>query len=159
MRRKERQVTSLPKIEQIIKSCPVCRIAVNSPAAPYIVPLSFGYRLSADGKLTLYFHCAGEGRKNSLLTENPAVGFEMDHMLRITGRELLACTYTCLYESVVGTGTAEFLTDPSSKRDALLAIMEHQTGQTGFALSRRAVEQTTVFRVVSSDFTAKQNTG
>lgn len=157
MRRNERQVTSLPQIKEIIKNCRVCRIAVNDGPAPYIVPMSFGYKLRADGELTLYFHCAGAGKKNTLLKENLSVGFEMDRMLHITGRDKLACSYTCLYESIVGTGTAAFLTSPDSKRDALLAIMEHQTGQSGFALDSRAADKTAVFCIISRNFTAKQN--
>lgn len=159
MRRKQRQVTDLSEIEEIIKNCPVCRIALNSGGAPYIVPLSFGYRLKSSGQLSLYFHCAGDGRKNLLLKENPLVGFEMDRMLRVTGKEQLACTYTCRYESVIGTGTAEFITEPQDKQDALCAIMEHQTMQAGFVFDSHVLERTSVFRVVSTDFTAKQNKG
>jgi len=37
---------------------------------PYIVPMNFGYEM-ADGALSLYFHCANEGRKINIIKKNP----------------------------------------------------------------------------------------
>ena len=61
MRRAERQVTDLAAIQEIVKACNVCRLAMQDEEGLYIVPLSPGAKWEGE-KLTLYFHCAGEGR-------------------------------------------------------------------------------------------------
>jgi nitroimidazol reductase NimA-like FMN-containing flavoprotein (pyridoxamine 5'-phosphate oxidase superfamily) len=66
MRRKDREVTDMNEIIEIIKKCDVCRLAFFDKEYPYIVPLNFGY--SYDGaKLELYFHGANAGKKLELL--------------------------------------------------------------------------------------------
>lgn len=158
MKRNERAVTDRAAIADIIKGCPVCRIALSDEPAPYIVPMSFGHTLDGD-TLTLYFHCAREGKKIDLIKKNPTVGFEMDQLIKVTGKHDIACTYSCAYESVIGTGAVSFITGHDEKREALLAILEQLTGRRIFAFNDAMIEKTTVFRVVSKDFTAKRSHG
>ena len=47
MRRKDREVTDLQEIEEIIKGCKVCHLAMADAGQPYIVPLNFGYQLES----------------------------------------------------------------------------------------------------------------
>ena len=77
MRRKEREVTDIKEIREVLDSCKVCRLGIADEGGAYIVPLNYGYRLE-DGVLTLYFHGAKEGKKLDLIRKNPEVGFEMD---------------------------------------------------------------------------------
>lgn len=158
MKRNERAVTDRAAIVDIIKGCPVCRIALSDEPAPYIVPMSFGHTLDGN-TLTLYFHCAQEGKKIDLIKKNPTVGFEMDQLIKVTGKHDIACTYSCAYESVIGTGAVSFITGHDEKREALLAILEQLTGRRIFAFNDAMIEKTTVFRVVSKDFTAKRSHG
>lgn len=158
MKRNERAVTDRAAIEDIIKGCPVCRLALSDEPAPYIVPMSFGHTLEGD-TLTLYFHCAQDGKKTDLIKKNPTVGFEMDQLIKVIGKHDIACTYTCAYESVIGTGTVSFITGHDEKREALLAILEQLTGRRIFAFNDAMIEKTTVFRVISKDFTVKRSHG
>ena len=59
MRRKEREVTDIKEIREVLDSCKVCRLGIADEGGAYIVPLNYGYRLE-DGVLTLYFHGAKE---------------------------------------------------------------------------------------------------
>lgn len=122
MRRKDREVTDMGEIEQIIDKCDVCRIAFSDNTIPYIVPMNFGYQLSGEG-LILYFHCAIEGKKLDIMNKNANVCFEMDcsHKL-VTGN--LACDYTMGYESVIGNGQICYITDHKEKIDAFKFIMK-----------------------------------
>ena len=54
MRRKNREVTNLSEIIEIMKNCDVCRLALNDDGFPYILPLNFGMAVNGD-KITLYF--------------------------------------------------------------------------------------------------------
>ena len=76
MRRKEREVIDYAEIEEIIRSAG-CAGLILGGMYPYIVPMNFGYE-NVNGRRTLFFHCAGEGRKLDLLRRNPDVAFEMD---------------------------------------------------------------------------------
>jgi len=43
LRRKDREVTEIKELIQIIDQCKVCRIAIQDSAGLYIVPMNFGY--------------------------------------------------------------------------------------------------------------------
>lgn len=48
MRRKDREVTDLSEIIEIMKNCDVCRLALNDDGFPYILPLNFGMAVNGD---------------------------------------------------------------------------------------------------------------
>ena len=77
MRRKDREVTDLSEIIEIMKNCDVCRLALNDDGFPYILPLNFGMAVNGD-KITLYFHSALEGYKVGLIQKDNRASFEMD---------------------------------------------------------------------------------
>lgn len=107
MRRKDREITDICAILELVSECKVCRLAMTDGGVPYIVPLNYGYEY-ADGALTFYFHSAKEGRKLEILKKNPAVCLELD------GRGELVeaanpCAYGYTFASVIGTGNVEFI--------------------------------------------------
>ena len=76
MRRKEREVTDLTRIREILEECEVCHLGLVEDGKAYVVPLNFGYTLE-DGKLSLYFHSAASGRKVEILRKNPMAAFRL----------------------------------------------------------------------------------
>jgi len=44
MRRKEKEITDLKSIEEIITRSKVCCLGLSLNDIPYVVPLSFGYK-------------------------------------------------------------------------------------------------------------------
>ena len=102
MRRKDREVTDLSEIIEIMKNCDVCRLALNDDGFPYILPLNFGMAVNED-KITLYFHSALEGYKVGLIQKDNRASFEMDckHELQYF-EDKGYCTMA--YESVIGRG-------------------------------------------------------
>lgn len=153
MRRAERQIMG-EGIQAIIDECPVARIAMIDGDTPYIVPMNFGYFMQAD-QLTLYFHCANEGRKIDILRKNGRVCFEMD-----CGHRLIegpaACSYSFAFSSVIGEGEISFVTSTPEKFTAMEMIMLHQTRRAGFAIPEDAIARVTILKLVSNSFTAKQ---
>ena len=150
MRRKEREVTDRAKIIGIIESCDVCRLGLVDDFGAYIVPMNFGF--DDDGGLTLYFHCAGEGKKLDLLRKNPRASFEMDskHEL-VEGAK--ACAYSYLYSSVMGRGLVRFL-EGDEKLRALGQIMAHY-GAPNRDFDPRALERVTVLALEVTELSAK----
>ena len=154
MRRKDKQVTGINEIKEIIKSCKTCHLAMIDEGIPYIVPLSFGYELS-EKTLTLYFHSAAEGRKIDILNQNNNVCFEMC----IEGEPIYAAQTPCesgyYYASIIGNGNVEFIEDEKEKCDALTRLMRHQAN-VDEAFSPEQTAGVSVFKVVSDDFTGKR---
>ena len=56
MRRKDREITDLERIDEIIRACDCCRLGFQDGEGVYIVPVNFGFAWE-DGKRVLYFHC------------------------------------------------------------------------------------------------------
>jgi nitroimidazol reductase NimA-like FMN-containing flavoprotein (pyridoxamine 5'-phosphate oxidase superfamily) len=117
MRRKEKEITSLEEIEEIVKKAKVCRIGLVDGDEPYILPVCFGY----EGK-ALYFHSAPEGRKIDLIRRNNRACFEIDTDVEIVSGEK-PCGWTARYRSVIGTGRAVILEKNEEKRHGLGVIM------------------------------------
>lgn len=77
MRRKDREVTELETVKEIIRQCDVLRLGLADGDYPYIVPMNFGWE-EKEGRLYFYLHGAAEGRKAELLRQNGACSFQMD---------------------------------------------------------------------------------
>ena len=105
------QVVDRTKIEEILKSQNLCRIALCDGQEPYIVPMNYGYR---DG--ALYLHCAAAGRKVDIIDRNNLVCFEV---------EADVTPPPVRYKSVVGIGRAHILRDADAIDEALDILCSH----------------------------------
>ena len=153
MRRKDREITDRDEIISIIRKCDTCRLAIHDEPFPYIVPLNFGME-DKDGQLTLYFHSAQSGTKLDLLKKNNRVSFEMDcsHAI-ITYEERMSCTMG--YESVIGTGTVEFIEDEEEKNRALKILLSQYHAE-DYAYDTEMVRVTAVYCLKVGTMTAKR---
>jgi nitroimidazol reductase NimA-like FMN-containing flavoprotein (pyridoxamine 5'-phosphate oxidase superfamily) len=140
MHRNEREITDKKDIDDIIRRCRVCHLAMCDEGQPYVVPLNFGY----DGGF-LYFHAAPEGRKIDIIKRNNRVGFEFDILHDIVTAEQ-ACKWGAKYESVMGSGTAEIVDDLEAKKEALEWIMR-QYGNGTWAFPEKILQKTLILRV------------
>ena len=118
MRRKDREITDFDEMMKIIAKCDTCRVAMFDETYPYIVPLNFGTDV-VDNQLYLYFHGAKIGKKIDLMRSNKNVSFEMDceHNI-ILYDERMSCTMG--YESVIGYGEVEFLSEEEKMLDLVI---------------------------------------
>lgn len=154
MRRAEKEVKDLEQLEEILRDCNTVRIGTQDAEGMFIVPVNYGYDLT-EGQLTLYLHSAREGRKAAAFRRGGAVAFEMDcgHQLM---RAEQACSYSCAYRSIMGSGTIRELTALEEKRTALNAIMVHMTGRE-WKLPEEQVGRTAVFALRAAEWTGKSN--
>ena len=165
MRRKDREVKSFDEIIDILSRCKVLHLALISEGKPYSVPLNFGYVLEEDAgakKLTVYFHCAPEGKKLTAIKENPEVCFSAESLAEADGDKEKACTWTCYYESVIGFGKAEILTDSDERTKGLDAIMFHHgfnlpAGVKRIAYNAMELARTEVVKLDVAEITGKHH--
>lgn len=156
MRRKDREVTDIREIEGILLRCRTCRLAMVDDGAPYVVPLSFGYRFTAGGALELYFHSAPKGKKIDVLKKNNQVCFEIS----CEGEPVQAgtpCESGYYYSSVIGYGEAVFIEDKMEKCEALSRIVKRQTGEDAVFRGDQT-EAVSIYKIVSQKYTGKKKT-
>ena len=146
VRRADREITDRAEIEAILAKATVLRLGLWDGAEPYVVPLSYGY----DGSC-LYVHSAHEGRKIDILRRFPRVCFEVEGNVELVPAES-ACGYSVRYASVIGWGTAGFVTAPEDKAAGLNVILRQHGGQpaefapeqlAGVTILRIAIERLT----------------
>jgi len=154
MRRKDREVTDLGGIEEILLLCKTCHVAMVDNGSPYVVPLSYGYKILGGSVLELYFHSAHEGRKLDVLSRNNKVCFEMAYEGEPVYSET-PCNSGYYFASVMGFGEAVFIEDIGEKCDALSVMFKHQSGG-DVAFTPEQASGVCVFKIVSTDFTGKR---
>lgn len=155
MRRKDREVTDNERIAEIARQCDVCRIALSDIPAPYIVPLNFGFETDS-GKFVFYFHGAREGRKIDLIRKNGYAAFEADTKGELRGGDI-ACGYTYMYASIMGTGKIELVENRGEKKRALDCIMRRYTKKSGWEYDENALESVAVIKLTAEEISAKEH--
>lgn len=158
MRRKDREVTDLNQIFDIVSRCSVAHVGMTEHGKPYVVALNFGYERKGDS-LILYFHSAYEGRKMEILKENPSVYVQMNCVDEfISGSHENPCAFCWRYDSVMGAGMVEFLETPEEKAHALNCMIQH-LGKTEdcFQFPAENLKRTCVYRVCIDAPTGKHH--
>ncbi len=153
MRRDDREVCGIAEIFDILSRCDTIRLGMNGGEYPYVIPMTFGAEIAGD-RIVVYFHSAGAGRKWEILQRDPRVCVEADLYYQVERRE---GSVTAKYESVIGTGTAERLTEQKDKVAALRLMLEHYK-ESGFPVtSCTGLATVEVFRVPLPEITGKMN--
>lgn len=150
--RREREVTDINKILEILDKSKVLHLGLVDGDEAYVVPMNYGYTYEKE-KLTFYLHGARRGRKLDLIRANPKVFFEMECDLDPFEGEV-ACKYGLSYSSIMGRGKAEIVENPEEKMKALSVLMKTQTGK-DFEFNEKLVSVVAVIKIEVSEFTAK----
>lgn len=154
MRRADREVTDYQQIQSIIEQAKVVHIGMLDNDRPYVVPMQYGFVFS-DGTLTLYVHCAKEGRKLDILKKNPCVFIELETNVAIVSGGDIPCKYGSEYASVMGDGTAVIVEDVAEKIVGLQLMMKTQSGR-DFEITEQMATSVTVLRIDVPCVTAKR---
>ena len=155
MRRKDREVTDVAKIADIIDKCMCIRVGFNDDGEVYIVPMNYGYE-KKDDTYVFYFHGAREGRKYDVIQKNPEVGFEMDRNYALVEAKA-ACGHSALYQSIIGNGIVSMVTDLEEKKYGLSLLMEHNAGEREWSFDERMVNAVTVFKLEVTKISCKEH--
>ena len=157
MRRKDREITEINNILDIVSKTKILRLGLFDEGFPYVVPMHFGYELS-DGKLVFFMHSAKEGHKLDLIEKNPNVCIEMECDVKLISGGEVPCKYGSEYASVIGRGHAKLVEDEEEKIKGLKLLMKNQTGRC-FEIDGNMAESVEVIKVVISDLSAKARRG
>jgi nitroimidazol reductase NimA-like FMN-containing flavoprotein (pyridoxamine 5'-phosphate oxidase superfamily) len=152
MRRREKEIRDREVLDELLRSAPVCRVALapcKAPGYPYVVPLHF---VHAEGRI--YIHSAHAGKKISMLAENPRVCVEIDEFIELKSAEK-ACDYGSRFRSLVAFGTARIIEETEDKRRALQLLMEKYSGRS-FDFSEREIERVAIIEIRIEELSGKQ---
>jgi len=151
MRRKDREITDAHEIADIMRRCEVLYLAMNDAEVPYMLPVNFG--MEPDGS-ALYIHGAMEGQKYQVIAKDARASFTM---VCTNGLEFDEAAKECsmCYESVIGRGVLEEVTDLSEKLRALDLLIRHYRPE-GFDFNPQMANVTKVLRLSVQERTAKR---
>lgn len=153
MRRNDRKIHDADAVERLVATNRTVVVAIPGEehlAAPYPVPLSYGYR---DG--ILWIHSAREGRKVEAARRGEKVGFcviDTDEIVPGPG----PCDWTSTYTSVIGTGTLELVDDPGEKRKGLDILMEGHGAKGPFEYSV-PMDRLAILKLTVAEMTGKSS--
>lgn len=153
MRRKDREVTNIDEIMQIVEKAKILHLGMFDSEYPYVLPLHYGYEYT-DGSLIIYLHSAKEGHKLDLISTNPNVCVEMECYAELVSGGEVPCKYGSTFSPVIGRGHAAVVDDVQEKIKGLSLLMKNQTGQE-FAINDQMASTVEVIKVTVFDFTAK----
>lgn len=138
------------EIDEIIKACKTCFLAMSDDGKPYLLPMNF----ALDGD-SIIMHSAQEGRMWKTIKKNPQVcinwtlGEELAYQ-----DEQVGCSYRVKSKSVLVEGTVEFIDDFDEKYRCLSLLMG-QYSKREFKFGTPAVKNVGVFKVPIDKISAK----
>jgi len=158
MRRSDRQIADFDGIVEVLRLCLTGHIGMVDAEGPYVTPISFGFEV-VDGRVVIWCHGAAEGRKISAVRAGGRVCFEVDHLNEIVTEVPMACNMTALYESVIGFGQAQEVTDAAEARRGAAIIVDRYAPGNSQSLPNPLVPGVTVFKIELEDLTGKRRPG
>jgi nitroimidazol reductase NimA-like FMN-containing flavoprotein (pyridoxamine 5'-phosphate oxidase superfamily) len=116
MRRSDKEINDPDDIKRVLGAAQYMTLAMVKDGDPYLVSLSTAYD---EGRNTLYFHSAGEGKKLDYMRANPSVWGQviLDH-----GYAEAECTHN--YVTVMFRGRVRFLESLEDKRRAISTMIK-----------------------------------
>lgn len=155
MRRTDREIADQAEIDSILNESDACRLALADGEWPYAVTLNYGWERAENGSLTLYFHCAREGKKLDLVDATGKAAFVIDtgHGL-VTGER--ACDWSMNYRSVAGRGKIRRAKDDEERKRALALVMKHYAGREMDDFDARVLAMTEVLALETETVTGKK---
>ncbi len=124
MRRSDRRIDDPGEITGILQEAEYGHLALVDGGRPYLVALNYGFSVDGD-QITLYFHCAPEGRKLDCIRKNPCGCFMVESGVRLVSAGPESCKWTAHYRSAVLEGKLELIESLPEKRAALSCLMKH----------------------------------
>lgn len=138
------------EIDEILKQCKTCYVAMSDHDIPYVLPLNFG--ILGD---QVILHSAQYGRMWEILQKNPKVC-----ILWVLGEELawqderVGCSYRVQSKSVMVEGTARIIEEDAEKETLFKQFMT-QYSDLEFKFSAPAIRNVGVMVVPFTKLSAK----
>jgi len=138
------------EIDEVIRSCKTCYVAISDEGMPYVLPMNFGY----DGE-SIILHSAQHGRFWETLKRNPKVCINWTLGEELAWQDVqVGCSYRVKSKSVLVEGTVEFIDDYDVKVKCLEETMQ-QYSDREFKFNKPAVVNVGILKVHIEKITGK----
>ncbi len=158
------EMTDKDEINSLLDATEYGTLAICADNKPYSLPINF-VRIGEE----IYFHGSTSGRKIKILKQNSHAAFSVveSHALipsYFSSTDGLACPATQFFKSLMIEGEIAFVEAYDEKVQALSALMEKLQSEGKYRpLSeetyKKAINATTVYKLISSDMCAKYKFG
>jgi uncharacterized protein len=144
-------INNREEIDQIIRSCKTCWLAMSVEDIPYVLPMNF----ALDGN-SVILHSAQSGRMWETLKENQNVCINWTLGEDLAWQDVkVGCSYRVKSKSVLVEGKVEFADDFEEKNRCLQLLMS-QYSDREFKFSKPAVENVGILKVAIEKISAKE---
>lgn len=152
VRRQNRVLDDKARIDELLATAEYGFLSLGNDenGYGYGIPISYAYDCESEN---LYFHCAPDGKKMDLLSNNSNVSFCVVGVTRPIGEQ-----FATLYESVIAFGEADSHLSDDEKRKALrLLIRKYSNGyeELGEKYIDKSWSRTAAFKIRIKHITAK----
>lgn len=145
------KIENREEIEQIIKACKTCYVAVSENNFPYVLPMNFAFYGNS-----VILHSAQSGRMWETLKKNPKVCINWTLGEQLAWQDIgVGCSYRVKSKSVLAEGTVEFIDDYDEKYNCMLKIMA-QYSDRDFKFNKPAVVNVGIIKVNIENISAKE---
>lgn len=139
------------EIDQIIRACKTCYLAMADENIPYVLPMNF----ALDGDVVI-LHSAQEGRMWETIHKNPHVCINWTLGEELAWQDVqVGCSYRVKSKSVVVEGRVEIVDDFDEKYRCLERLMA-QYSDREFKFGTPAVKNVGIFKVHIEKITGKE---
>jgi len=139
------------EINEIIRACKTCWLAMSESDSPYILPMNF----ALDGDAVI-LHSAQSGRMWETLKKNQKVCINWTLGEELAWQDVkVGCSYRVKSKSVLIEGQVEFIDDFDEKTRCLELLMA-QYSKREFKFSQPAVENVGILKVPIEKISAKE---
>jgi uncharacterized protein len=144
-------INNREEIDQIIRSCKTCWLAMSVEDIPYVLPMNF----ALDGN-SVILHSAQSGRMWETLKKNRNVCINWTLGEDLAWQDVkVGCSYRVKSKSVLVEGKVEFADDFEEKNRCLQLLM-NQYSDREFKFSKPAVENVGILKVAIEKISAKE---
>ena len=139
------------KIEEVIRACKTCYLAMSVDDRPYVLPMNF----ALDGN-TIILHSAQEGRMWESILKNPQVSINWTLGEELAWQDVqVGCSYRVKSKSVLVEGNVEIIEDYDEKYRCMQLMMA-QYSDREFKFGEPSIRNVGVFKVHIENMTAKE---
>jgi len=138
------------EIDQIIRACKTCYLAMSENNIPYVLPMNF----ALEGDMVI-LHSAQHGRMWETIVKNPNVCINWTHGEGLAWQDQqVGCSYRVKSKTVLVEGKAEIVTDFDEK-DRLMKVFMTQYAEGEFKFTAPAINNVGVIKVHIEKISAK----
>jgi uncharacterized protein len=139
------------EINNLIKSCRICFLAMSVDDVPYVLPMNF----ALEGDVVI-LHSAQSGRMWETIGKNPRVCISWNRGEELAWQnERVGCSYRMQSQSALVEGTVEFVEEFEEKERCMLLLMA-QYSDVEFKFKAPAINNVGVIKVHIQKITAKE---